>query len=141
MYDWVGKFLFTAVTLGTGFKGGEVTPLFYIGSTLGNALSRALPLPAPLLAGMGLTGVFAGAANTPLASTLMAMELFGPEAGAYAGIAAVVSYIVSGHAGIYTAQRVGKSKHVGAAQEEGLSLLLGRIARHGDDGTRRKPGP
>jgi PII-like signaling protein len=123
-YDFLGKFLFTGITLGTGFKGGEVTPLFYIGSTLGNALSRILPLPSSLLAGMGLAAVFAGAANTPIASTLMAVELFGVEAGAYAGIACVVSYLFSGHAGIYSAQRVGKSKHLGSVAEEGLSLAL-----------------
>lgn len=124
VHDFISKFLFTSVTLGTGFKGGEVTPLFYIGSTLGNALSRILPLSPSLLAGMGLVAVFAGAANTPLASTFMAFELFGAEAGAYAGIACVVSYLFSGHAGIYNAQRVGKSKHVAAATEEGLSLAL-----------------
>ena len=123
-YDFIGKFLFTAVTLGTGFKGGEVTPLFYIGSTLGNALSGVIPLPFSLLAGIGFVAVFAGAANTPLASTFMAFELFGPEVGAYAGIACVVSYLFSGHAGIYSSQRVGKSKHVATASEEGLSLAL-----------------
>jgi H+/Cl- antiporter ClcA/PII-like signaling protein len=121
-YDFAGKFAFTAVTLGTGFKGGEVTPLFYIGSTLGNALSHLLPLPPSLLAAMGFVGVFAGAANTPMASTLMAVELFGPEAGAYAAIASVVSYLCSGHSGIYQAQRVGRSKHLASADEEGLSL-------------------
>ncbi len=123
-YDFVGKFIFTSVTLGTGFKGGEVTPLFYIGSTFGNALSRLLPLPPSLLAGMGFVAVFAGAANTPIASTLMAVELFGAEAGAYAGIACVMSYLFSGHTGIYHAQRVGKSKHIGREAEEGLSLAL-----------------
>jgi H+/Cl- antiporter ClcA len=98
------------VTLGLGFKGGEVTPLFFIGATLGNALGYFLPLPTPLLAGMGFVAVFAGAANTPIASTLMAMELFGSEAGVYAGIACVVSYVFSGHAGIYRAQRIGHGK-------------------------------
>ena len=110
-YDFAGKFAFTVATLGAGFKGGEVTPLFYIGATLGNALSHLLPLPPSLLAGMGFVAVFSGAANTPLASTLMAMELFGAEAGAYAGIACVVSYLFSGHAGIYSAQRLGTSKY------------------------------
>jgi H+/Cl- antiporter ClcA len=123
-YDFAAKFLFTAVTLGSGFKGGEVTPLFFIGSTLGNALSRVLPLPSSLLAGMGFVAVFAGAANTPIASTLMAVELFGAEAGAYAGIACVFSYLFSGHSGIYHAQRVGRSKHVSVDAEEGLSLAL-----------------
>ena len=122
IYDWAAKFLFTAVTLGSGFKGGEVTPLFYIGSTLGNALSGILPLPSSLLAGMGFVAVFAGAANTPVASTLMAVELFGAEAGAYAAIACVISYLFSGHSSIYQAQRVGKSKHLSMNVDEGMSL-------------------
>jgi H+/Cl- antiporter ClcA len=121
-YDFIAKTILTAITLGTGFKGGEVTPLFFIGSTLGNTLSHVLPLPASLLAGMGFVAVFAGAANTPIASTLMAVELFGAEAGAYAGIACVMSYLFSGHSGIYHAQRVGKSKHLNNLAEEGLSL-------------------
>lgn len=121
-YDFAAKSVFTAVTLGTGFKGGEVTPLFYIGSTLGNALSHILPLPPSLLAAMGFVAVFSGAANTPIASTLMAVELFGSEAGAYAGIACVISYLFSGHAGIYQAQRIGKSKHLTNIAEEGMSL-------------------
>ena len=110
-YDFAAKMLFTVVTLGSGFKGGEVTPLFFIGATLGNALARLLPLPSSLLAGMGFVAVFAGAANTPLASTLMAMELFGGEAATYAGIACVVSYFFSGHNGMYQAQRIGNWKH------------------------------
>ena len=114
------KLLFTAVTLGAGFKGGEVTPLFFIGATLGNALAYLIPLPPSLLAGMGFVAVFAGAANTPIASTLMAIELFGAEAGAYTGIACVFSYLFSGHAGIYQSQRVGQSKHHANAVEEGL---------------------
>lgn len=109
-YDWLGKFMFTAVTLGAGFKGGEVTPLFYIGATLGNALSYVLPLPPALFAAMGFVAVFAGAANVPIASILMAMELFGPVAGIYAGIACVGSYLFSGHAGIYGSQRIGQAK-------------------------------
>jgi H+/Cl- antiporter ClcA/PII-like signaling protein len=134
LYDFVGKFVFTAVTLGASFKGGEVTPLFFIGSTLGNALSRILPLPSSLLAGMGFVAVFAGAANTPIASTFMAVELFGAEAGAFAGIACVVSYLFSGHAGIYQAQRVGRSKHPSSAAEEGMSLaLVAKMREEPDD--------
>ena len=129
-YDWLAKFLFTAVTLGAGFKGGEVTPLFFIGATMGNALSYVLPLPPSLLAGMGFVAVFAGAANTPIASTFMAMELFGAEAGAYAGIACVLSYLFSGTAGIYHAQRTGRSKHHGDAGPEELSLA--QVAKQED---------
>lgn len=120
LYDFAAKTLFTAVTLGMGFKGGEVTPLFFIGATMGNALSHVLPLPSGLLAGMGFVAVFAGAANTPIASTLMAVELFGAEAGAYAGIACILSYLFSGHSGIYTAQRIGRSKILRNTQDESL---------------------
>ncbi|WP_197337306.1 voltage-gated chloride channel family protein [Ralstonia solanacearum] len=119
-YDFAGKIAFTVVTLSSGFKGGEVTPLFYIGATLGNALGYVLPLPFPLLAGLGFVAVFAGAANTPIASTIMAIELFGPEVGTFAGMACVVSYLFSGHTGIYHAQRVGHAKH--ASVPKGLRL-------------------
>jgi H+/Cl- antiporter ClcA len=109
-YDFLGKMAFTIVSLGTGFKGGEVTPLFFIGATLGNALGPVLHQPVTLLAAIGFVAVFAGAANTPIASTLMAMELFGAEIGVYAAIACVVAYLFSGHAGIYRAQRGGHAK-------------------------------
>ncbi|MEC5387149.1 voltage-gated chloride channel family protein [Uliginosibacterium sp. H3] len=110
-YDFAAKMAFTVASLGSGFKGGEVTPLFYIGATLGNALAPLLHMPFSLLAGVGFVAVFAGAANTPIASTLMAMELFGAEAGLYAAIACVVSYLFSGHNGIYRAQRTSAGKH------------------------------
>lgn len=111
VYDFAGKFGFTVVTLASGFKGGEVTPLFYIGATLGNALGHVLALPMPVLAGLGFVAVFAGAANTPIASTVMAIELFGADIGMYAALACVVAYLFSGHTGIYRAQRVGHAKH------------------------------
>jgi H+/Cl- antiporter ClcA len=106
------KFAFTTLTLGTGFKGGEVMPLFFIGATLGNTLSSILSLPAPLLAGMGFAAVFAGAANVPLTAIFLAMELFGSHVGIYAGIACVVSYLFSGHSGIYQSQQVKSTKYM-----------------------------
>lgn len=111
-YDWAVKLLFTGLSLGSGFKGGEVTPLFFIGATLGNSLAHFLPLPSSLLAGMGFAAVFAGASNTPIASSLMAMELFGAEAGTYAAIACVFSYLFSGHSGIYHSQRIASKKYL-----------------------------
>jgi H+/Cl- antiporter ClcA len=110
-WDFAGKMVFTVASLGTGFKGGEVTPLFYIGATLGNALAPLLHLPFSLLAGVGFVAVFAGAANTPIASTLMAIELFGAETGVYAAVGCVLAYLFSGHTGIYRAQRIGQGKH------------------------------
>lgn len=109
--DFFGKLVFTVVALGSGFKGGEVTPLFYIGATLGNALAPLLQQPFAWLAALGFVGVFAGAANTPLACTLMAMELFGGDIGVHALVACAMSYLVSGHAGIYKTQRLAQSKH------------------------------
>ena len=109
-WDFAGKLVFTVASLGSGFKGGEVTPLFYIGATLGNALAPLLHLPFPLLAGVGFVAVFAGAANTPIASTLMAIELFGAEVGVYAAVGCVLAYLFSGHTGIYRAQRIGHAK-------------------------------
>jgi len=104
--DFLGKMVFTIASLGSGFKGGEVTPLFFIGATLGNALAPLLDVPFALLAAVGFVAVFAGAANTPMASTLMAIELFGAEIGVFAALACVMSYACSGHSGIYRAQRV-----------------------------------
>lgn len=110
-YSFAIKMALTILTLAAGFKGGEVTPLFFIGATLGSALSLFLPLPVALLAGMGFVAVFAGATNTPIACTLMAIELFGSECGVYVAIACTVSYLLSGHTGIYGKQMVGESKN------------------------------
>lgn len=107
---FAAKIILTIITLSSGFKGGEVTPLFFIGATLGSALSLFLPLPVGLLAGMGFVAVFAGAANTPIACILMGIELFGSEAGIYLAIAVIIAYLFSGHRGIYTSQKVGVTK-------------------------------
>ncbi len=105
-WAFAAKLLFTVVTLGFGFKGGEVTPLFVIGALLGAALAPALGLPVPFLAAVGFIAVFAAASNTPIASTLMGIELFG---GAFAGplvITSFLAYILVGHRGIYGGTRV-----------------------------------
>jgi H+/Cl- antiporter ClcA len=100
------KLLFTSVTLGSGFQGGEVTPLFVIGATLGASLGRALDAPIPLLAAIGFVAVFAGATKTPIACTVMGIELFGASALVPFAMACVASYTVSARRGIYAAQRV-----------------------------------
>ncbi|MEZ4674387.1 MAG: voltage-gated chloride channel family protein [Caldilineaceae bacterium] len=100
------KLLFTAVTLGTGYLGGEVTPLFVIGATLGAALASLLGVPPTLLAAIGLVAVFAGASNTPLACAIMGIELFGSGATPYLFMGCVVAYLASGHRGIYSTQQV-----------------------------------
>lgn len=110
-YDFLIKILLTTFTLGVGFKGGEVTPLFFIGATLGSALFGIIPLPMALLAAMGFVAVFSGAANTPITCSLMGIELFGLESGLYITIACVTAYLFSGHTGIYTSQPKTGYKH------------------------------
>lgn len=104
-WSWVLKLLFTVCTIGAGFKGGEVTPLFFIGATLGVSLAAVFDAPVALFAAIGLVAVFAGATNTPIACAIMGVELFGAEVAAYVTMASVVAYWVSGRTGIYRAQR------------------------------------
>jgi len=104
-WSWLWKTIYTTITLATGFKGGEVTPLFYIGATLGNTLSDVLNAPVSLFAALGFIAVFAGATNTPLACTIMGAELFGGEHVLLFGIACFIAYVFSGHSGIYSAQK------------------------------------
>lgn len=106
------KLIATAFILGTGFKGGEVTPLFFIGAALGSALSVFVPLPVSLLAAMGFVAVFSGATHTPIACTIMGFELFGWQSGIYVGIACFVAYFCSGYLGIYESQVVKGPKHI-----------------------------
>ena len=103
---WLWKLVFTVVTLSAGFKGGEVTPLFFIGAALGNALALALGAPVDLFAAIGFVAIFGGATNTPLASTILGMELFGAGNGIYIATACIVAYRFSGHTGIYSSQRL-----------------------------------
>ena len=109
-WSWLWKIVFTAITLGMGFKGGEVTPLFFIGAALGNTIASLTGAPIDLFAGLGFIAVFAGATNTPIACTIMGVELFGAEHVLYYAVACFTAYYFSGHAGIYTAQRLAVDK-------------------------------
>ena len=126
-FSWFWKLLFTAVTLATGFKGGEVTPLFFIGATLGNAIAHLTNAPVDLMAGLGFIAVFAAATNTPIACMVMGVELFGGEHIVYFGVASFTAYYFSGHSGIYHAQRVGVAK-TGSAQPVQHETLRGYSA-------------
>jgi H+/Cl- antiporter ClcA len=109
-FSWFWKLLLTAITLNMGFKGGEVTPLFFIGATFGNTMAVLLGCPIDLFAALGFIAVFAAATNTPLASIVLGVELFGAEYVPYFAISCVVAYYFSGDKGIYHAQRVEVSK-------------------------------
>ena len=116
-FSWWWKILFTVVTLSSGFKGGEVTPLFFIGATLGNSLAHLLGAPVDLFAALGFVAVFAGATNTPIACTVMGIELFGAGHTVYLATACCLAYLFSGYSGIYLSQRIATPKIVGQAFE------------------------
>lgn len=109
-YTFALKLLFTAITLGAGFLGGEVTPLFFIGAALGSVVADALGIPRELGAGVGLAAVFGASSNTPLALSIMAVELLGTNILPHVVIVCVVAYLISGHRSIYPSQRVTRGK-------------------------------
>ena len=120
-FSWLWKTIYTTITLATGFKGGEVTPLFYIGATLGNTLSGLMNAPVSLFAALGFIAVFSGATNTPVACTVMGMELFGPEHALLFALACFTAYLFSGHGGIYSAQLVDFPTIAGDLKTSGYS--------------------
>lgn len=111
-WSFLAKLFLTALTLGVGFKGGEVTPLFVIGATLGVTLSGPLDMAPSTLAALGFVAVFAAAANTPIACVVMGAELFGGSGVILFGLAVFIAYTISGHRGIYHAQRILVDKHL-----------------------------
>jgi H+/Cl- antiporter ClcA len=99
------KLLLTALTLGAGFKGGEATPLFFIGAALGNLLFFFIPLPMELLAGMGFIALFGAATNTPFASTIIGLEMFGFNGIVFFGLSTYTAYLISGKTSVYSHQQ------------------------------------
>lgn len=98
------KLMLTTLCLGAGYQGGEVTPLFVIGATLGATLSNILGLPFAFSAALGLVGVFSGATNAPIACFMMYLELFGSNNIIFAMLVCMIAVFISGHKGIYTSQ-------------------------------------
>ncbi|SHM78302.1 chloride channel protein [Gracilibacillus kekensis] len=109
-FAFLAKLVFTAITLGSGFFGGEAIPLFFIGATLGNALHTFIDLPLSFLAALGLIAVFCGGANTPIAAFLLAMEIFDGKGLEYFFVACLVSYLFSGHHGLWPSQQIYEPK-------------------------------
>lgn len=104
------KTLFTGLTLGAGYKGGEIVPALFVGATFGNTFGALLGLSPSFGAAVGLTAVFCGVTNCPVTSFILALELFGMDGAAFYLIAAAVSYMLSGYFGLYSKQRVLYSK-------------------------------
>ena len=110
-FGFAAKIMFTAVTLSAGFLGGEVTPLFFVGATLGAVLARWFGLPIELGAGVGIAAVFGAAANAPLALSIMAVELLGWNVMPHVFVVTGLAFVLAGHRGIYAAQRLVRTKY------------------------------
>ena len=109
-WAWALKIVFTALTIGCGFKGGEIVPAFFIGATFGCFMGGLLGIPASFGAALGIVAVFCGAVNCPIASLILSVELFGDGELSYFAIACGVSYMLSGYYGIYQSQEIRYSK-------------------------------
>lgn len=111
-YDMPVKFILTTLTLGAGFQGGEVTPLFDIGASFGGWYANMFGIEPSFLAAIGLICVFGSAANTPITTIMLGIELFGAEAVPSFVFASLISFIASGKSGIYSAQERKLSKNI-----------------------------
>jgi H+/Cl- antiporter ClcA len=109
-YAFPLKIVFTSITLGFGGSGGIITPIFFIGSTAGALFAQVFGLNSATFAAIGLVAVLAGATNTPIAASIISIELFGPAVAPYAAVACVVSYVMSGHRSIYPSQVLATEK-------------------------------
>lgn len=123
-YDFLVKMYATAVTLSFGGSGGIITPIFFIGSTFGSMLGSILHLSPVLLAALGMVGLLAGCANTPIAASIMAMELFGTSIGPYAAVVAIISFVFTGHRSVYPSQVIKLKK------SDSLEVNLGDTIRN-----------
>jgi H+/Cl- antiporter ClcA len=103
-YAFLAKILFTGITLSFGGSGGIVTPIFFIGATAGALFATWLSLDVATFSAIGLVSMLAGAANTPIAASIMSIELFGPALAPYATVACVISFLMTGHRSVYSSQ-------------------------------------
>ncbi|WP_409252396.1 chloride channel protein [Bacillus sp. SCS-153A] len=109
-FAFLAKLLFTAVTIGSGFVGGEAIPLFFMGATLGNALQSIIDLPLSFLAALGLIATFCAGANVPLSAFLLALEMFNGVGVEFFFVACIISYLFSGHHSIWPSQQIYEPK-------------------------------
>ena len=109
-YDFIIKMLFTVITIGFGFKGGEIIPTLFIGATLGAVVGPLIGLSAPFAAAIGMVALFCAVVNCPIAGIILSIELFGSEGLLYFAVAVCISYMLSGYYGLYTGQKIMYSK-------------------------------
>ena len=129
--SFVLKMVFTAVTLTFGGSGGIITPIFFVGSTAGHAFGSLMGFDTALFASIGMVALLAGAANTPISASIMAMELFGPEIAPYASVACIISYLMTGHRSVYPSQILALAKSSSLAVPTGSEMRdAGNIHLH-----------
>lgn len=116
------KMLFTAITLGFGGSGGIITPIFFVGATAGNVFGSILGFDPAIFAAIGMMALLAGAANTPISASIMAIELFGPEIGPYAAVACVISFLMTGHRSVYPSQVLSLTKSSSLVVSHGTEM-------------------
>jgi H+/Cl- antiporter ClcA len=116
------KSIFTAITLGFGGSGGIITPIFFVGATAGNAFGSVLGFDVSVFSAIGMVALLAGAANTPISSSIMAIELFGPAVGPYAAVACVISFLMTGHRSVYPSQVLSFTKSSSLAVQHGKEM-------------------
>ncbi|MFR4581749.1 chloride channel protein [Clostridium cadaveris] len=109
-WSWLLKIIFTALTLGAGFKGGEIVPAFFVGATLGNVVSGLIGLNPSFGAAIGLIALFCGVTNCPITAFILGIEIFGAHGALFFMVASAVSYMLSGYYGLYSEQKIVYSK-------------------------------
>jgi H+/Cl- antiporter ClcA len=118
------KIAFTAVSLGAGGSGGIVTPIFFVGAATGSAFAHLLGFAPGTFAAIGMVAMLAGAANTPLSASIMAVEMFGTEVAPFAAIACVAAYVMVGHRSVYPSQVLATAKTASVRVREGAALAV-----------------
>ncbi len=116
------KALFTAITLSFGGSGGIVTPIFFVGATAGSVFGSVLGFNMALFSAIGMVSVLAGAANTPISASIMAIELFGPQIAPYAAVACVISFLMTGHRSVYPSQILSLAKSSSLTVDKGSEI-------------------
>ena len=109
-WDFMLKSLFTSLTLGSGGSGGIITPIFFVGATSGVAFGDFIGSNIPLFAALGFVSVLAGTTNTPIASIIMAVELFGTSMANYAALSVVIAFLITGHRSVFNSQKLSFAK-------------------------------
>jgi H+/Cl- antiporter ClcA len=109
-YDFIIKTIFTSLTLGAGGSGGIITPIFFVGATSGVTFGHIIGDNIELFAALGFVSVLAGTTNSPIASIIMAVELFGTQISHYAAVSVVISFLITGHRSVFPSQKIALTK-------------------------------